>query len=53
MQLDDLQINNNGKITMSTALALWTEKRWKRNRQFTTPVAVAEQWWWDPGAAWP
>lgn len=39
MQLDNLQINNDGKITISTALALWTEKSWKRNWQFATPVA--------------
>lgn len=37
MQLDNLQINNDGEITMSTALALWTEKIWKRNWQFATP----------------
>lgn len=37
MQLDNLQINNDGKMTVSTVLAFWTEKTWKRNCQFATP----------------
>lgn len=38
MQLDNLQMNNYGKITKSTALALQTEKGWKRNWQFAALV---------------
>lgn len=41
MQLDNLQINNDGKNTMSVALAHWIEKSWKRNQQFGTKVIEA------------
>lgn len=38
MQLDNLQINSDGKITVSTSLAHQVEKSWKRDQQFAAVV---------------
>lgn len=38
IQLDNLQIYSDGKITMNTALAFQTVRRWERNGRFATMV---------------
>ncbi|XP_039349933.1 kalirin isoform X9 [Mauremys reevesii] len=43
MQLDNLQIYNDGKITMNTAMAFQIEGRWKRNERLATMVTEGER----------